>query len=134
MPTFPGNFGVVALHPALLEADAFLFLEQNSGNSALLDAYLRLQDGSTVPLYTLTDTKTVLNGSGAPTSGIGSSGDFYIDTYSYYLYGPKTGDSVNWPIGYSLQGPSGAPGTTGPLLAKLALLGLGCQQGVLLDR
>lgn len=129
MPTFPGNFGVVALHPALLEADAFLFLEQNSGNSALLDAYLRLQDGSTVPLYTLTDTKTVLNGSGAPTSGIGSSGDFYIDTYSYYLYGPKTGDSVNWPIGYSLQGPSGAPGTTEAVTGEAGPAGTGVPAG-----
>lgn len=129
MPTFPGNFGVVALHPALLEADAFLFLEQNSGNSALLDAYLRLQDGSTVPLYTLTDTKTILNGSGAPTSGVGSSGDFYIDTDSYYLYGPKTGDSANWPTGYSLQGPSGAPGATEAITGEAGPAGTGVPAG-----
>lgn len=33
--------------------------------------------------------KTILNGSGAPSSGIGVDGDFYIDTASTQFYGPK---------------------------------------------
>ena len=32
---------------------------------------------------------TVLNGSGAPGSGIGVNGDFYLDTVAEKIYGPK---------------------------------------------
>lgn len=112
MPSYPTGFAALALYPGIIDADAFIFLEQNTGNSALLDAYLRLQDGSSVPLYSIRDTKSLLYGSGAPTSGIGESGDFYIDSYNNYIYGPKTGDSVSWPTGTSLVGPSGAQGAT----------------------
>ena len=58
-----------------------------------------------------TDGKTVLNGSGAPASGLGSNGDFYIDTTNNAVYGPKT--SGGWGSATSLVGPSGAPGATG---------------------
>lgn len=43
---------------------------------------------------------TVLNGSGAPASGTGSDGDFYIDTDTWDIYGPKA--SGSWPAGQSL--------------------------------
>ena len=33
--------------------------------------------------------KTILNGVGPPTSAIGTVDDFYLDTSSYVLYGPK---------------------------------------------
>lgn len=54
------------------------------------------------------DGKTVLNGSGAPGSGLGVDGDFYIDTTADDIYGPKTAGA--WGSGTSLIGPAG-PGS-----------------------
>jgi hypothetical protein len=54
------------------------------------------------------DGKTVLNGSGAPSSGLGTNGDFYIDTTADAIYGPKTGGS--WGGATSLIGATGAAG------------------------
>ncbi len=58
-----------------------------------------------------TDGLTILNGSGAPSSGLGVTGDFYIDTVATRLYGPKAG-SV-WGSGVSLIGPTGSTGAAG---------------------
>lgn len=62
------------------------------------------------------DGHTVLNGTGAPANTLGHDGDFYIDTATDVLYGPKAGG--NWPAtGTSLigtQGPKGDPGPAGP--------------------
>ncbi len=52
-----------------------------------------------------TNGNTVLYGSGAPASGLGVNGNFYIDTVANYLYGPKAGGA--WPAGVSLVGPAG---------------------------
>ena len=57
------------------------------------------------------DGRTILNGSGAPGGGTGSDGDFYLDTASWNLYGPKTGGA--WGSGVALQGADGAPGAAG---------------------
>jgi hypothetical protein len=57
------------------------------------------------------DGKTVLNGSGAPSSGLGANGDFYIDTTADAIYGPKTAGA--WGSGTSLVGPPGSTGSTG---------------------
>lgn len=54
---------------------------------------------------------TILNGRGAPSSTLGIDGDFYIDTRSLLIYGPKK--SKKWPIPQSLQGPVGTNGTDG---------------------
>ena len=54
---------------------------------------------------------TVLNGITSPTSLIGSNGDFYINTNSNTLFGPKSGGV--WPTGVSLVGPAGQLGTAG---------------------
>jgi hypothetical protein len=54
---------------------------------------------------------TILNGKGAPISTLGIDGDFYIDTRSLLIYGPKK--SKKWPIPRSLQGPVGANGVDG---------------------
>lgn len=70
-----------------------------------------------------TDGKTVRNGSGAPSSGLGADGDFYIDTSANLLYGPKAGA---WGGGVSLVGPTGVgmgtfvvfDGTTSPPTIK----------------
>lgn len=59
------------------------------------------------------DGKTVNYGSGAPVTGLGAAGDFYIDTAANVIYGPKT---TVWPAGVSLIGPAGPkgdPGNTG---------------------
>jgi hypothetical protein len=42
---------------------------------------------------------------------IGANGDFYINTTTNTLYGPKAGG--NWPTGTSLVGPAGATGLSG---------------------
>ena len=54
---------------------------------------------------------TILNGKGAPLSTLGIDGDFYIDTRSLLIYGPKK--SKKWPIPQNLQGPVGSSGTDG---------------------
>ena len=38
---------------------------------------------------------TILNGKGAPANSVGINGDFYIDTRSLLLFGPKA--SGKWP-------------------------------------
>lgn len=55
--------------------------------------------------------KTVLSGSGAPSSGTGANGDFYIDTSASRIYGPKA--SGAWGSGTSMIGPQGSAGTNG---------------------
>ena len=60
------------------------------------------------------DGNTILYGEGAPGSGTGNDGDFYIATDTNTIYGPK--DSGAWPAGTSMigpQGPAGAQGATG---------------------
>jgi hypothetical protein len=54
---------------------------------------------------------TVLNGKGAPTKSIGIDGDFYIDTRSLLISGPKT--KGKWPTARSLQGANGVNGVNG---------------------
>jgi hypothetical protein len=54
----------------------------------------------------------VLNGTTGPTGGNGMTGDFWIDTTTYLIYGPKTGGV--WGPGTSLVGPTGSTGATGP--------------------
>jgi hypothetical protein len=53
---------------------------------------------------------SVRYGSGPPPDTLGIPGDFYIDTVSHYIYGPKS--STSWPPGVSLVGPQGAHGTS----------------------
>jgi len=61
------------------------------------------------------DGNTTWNGAGTPvaTNAGGTSGDFYLDTTSNLLYGPKVGPSWVGIIGVSLVGPSGANGPQG---------------------
>lgn len=54
---------------------------------------------------------TVLNGKGAPSNALGINGDFYIDTRSLLISGPKKGGK--WPAARSLQGSNGTNGTDG---------------------
>ena len=54
---------------------------------------------------------TILNGKGAPLNSLGINGDFYIDTRSLLIYGPKLKNK--WPAPQNLQGPTGAAGASG---------------------
>jgi hypothetical protein len=57
------------------------------------------------------DGKTILNGSSNPVAGTGVLGDFYLNTNSKVLFGPKT--AGGWGTGVSLVGPAGATGAVG---------------------
>ena len=58
-----------------------------------------------------TDGKSVLNGTGVPSTALGVDGDFYIDTMNTTLYGPKVGGT--WGDAVMLIGPRGEQGQTG---------------------
>lgn len=47
------------------------------------------------------DGRTLLNGSGAPLSELGSDGDFYFDTTNWLIYGPKVEGA--WPAGKAIS-------------------------------
>ena len=53
---------------------------------------------------------TILSGTVDPIATIGSDGDFYINTLTNKLFGPK---ATTWPAGISLVGPAGANGLGG---------------------
>ncbi len=55
---------------------------------------------------------SLLSGNGAPNAAFGSDGDYYIDTVSLTLFGPKAAGA--WPgTGITLVGATGATGATG---------------------
>ena len=54
---------------------------------------------------------TILSGSTDPTDGVGNNGDYYINTATSTLFGPKA--NGNWLPGVSLIGPAGSPGNPG---------------------
>lgn len=56
------------------------------------------------------DGKTVLSGASDPTTQ-GVNGDFYVNTTSWQIFGPKA--SGTWPSGVSLIGPAGSTGSAG---------------------
>lgn len=53
-----------------------------------------------------TNGKTILNGTTKPATSLGTLGDFYINTASDTLYGPKS--AGGWGTGISLVGPKGS--------------------------
>lgn len=59
-----------------------------------------------------TNGKTILNGTVNPTAGNGVDGDFYLNTTTKQIFGPKT--SGAWGSGTSLIGPQGNTGSQGP--------------------
>ena len=61
-----------------------------------------------------TDGESVLSGPQAPVATDGADGDFWIDTATSFIYGPKV--SGAWPAGVSLIGPAGTNGTDGRTL------------------
>lgn len=59
----------------------------------------------------LAKQKTILNGTVNPSLSIGNVNDFYINTATNRLFGPKT--TTSWGSGVSLIGPQGPQGATG---------------------
>jgi hypothetical protein len=57
------------------------------------------------------DGKTVLSGASAPLLTDGNEGDFFVDTSTNKIFGPKT--ESGWGIGVSLVGPQGPKGDAG---------------------
>jgi hypothetical protein len=56
----------------------------------------------------------ILTGNGVPASNIGVKGDYYIDSVSHLVYGPKTSDTVwNYTSTLSLAGSNGLSFLTG---------------------
>lgn len=54
-----------------------------------------------------TNGKTVLNGTTNPATTTGVTGDFYLNTITSQLFGPKS--TAGWGTGVSLVGPAGGP-------------------------
>src|SRR3569623_250034 len=55
---------------------------------------------------------SILNGTSNPSSGVGNNGDFYLNTSTNTLFGPKARGA--WPgSGVRLVGPAGSTGSTG---------------------
>lgn len=129
----PTGFAALALSPGMLSEDAFIFLAPDSGTSGLLTAYLNYNEGTVRPLYSLRQTYSVLNGSSNPTSGIGYSGDLYINTSNQTMWGPKIDDST-WPgSGIPFVGETGSVGDVGPAGASGAV-GQGVPSGGLTNQ
>jgi hypothetical protein len=57
------------------------------------------------------DGSTILNGTVVPTASVGANGDFYINTVTSIIYGPKT--AAGWGAGKSILGAAGATGAAG---------------------
>jgi hypothetical protein len=58
-----------------------------------------------------TPGNTVLYGTVDPVAGTGIDGNFYINTTTHFMFGPKYAGA--WPAGISLVGPTGPTGPTG---------------------
>jgi hypothetical protein len=61
-----------------------------------------------------TDGASILTGDGPPTNALGADGDYYVDTNTAELFGPKADGA--WPAnGTSLRGNTGPAGPAGPV-------------------
>lgn len=69
----------------------------------------------------LTQGSVILNGATAPSTNLGRNGDFYINTVSYFIYGPKN-SATFWQSSASLVGPSGTSGSSFSLSALSSFL------------
>lgn len=58
----------------------------------------------------------IYSGTVVPATTLGSNGDFYLNTTTSLLYGPKT--AAGWGTGFSLKGATGATGATGAAGSK----------------
>ena len=103
-----GNF--CPTHPVTREQMA-AFLYRMSGNDPATPANINAARLGGQTLAELSGHR-LLSGTSAPSASQGDIGDFYLDSASHVLYGPKNGDA--WPSGTALVGPAGPPGGSGP--------------------
>lgn len=70
-----------------------------------------------------TNGLNILNGTADPTTTTGVNGEFFINTTTQKIFGPKAGGT--WPAGVSLIGPTGpaGPGTVTSVTAGIGLAG-----------
>jgi len=100
-------------HAALLACVALLLSSCIGGNQAstTTPSANTMTQGPTGPQGPAgVNGNTILSGTGAPSNTLGVEGDFYLDTATALLYGPKT--AAGWGGGVSLQGPTGVNGNT----------------------
>lgn len=71
----------------------------------------QLSDDDWLSLLVVSGYNTILSGSQNPENNTGEDGDFFINTSSNSIFGPK--NAGIWPIGISLQGPQGLRGIQG---------------------
>ena len=91
----------------LTAATALLVLTLSATSLTTADATSPKKAGRTASSV----INTILNGKGAPSNAIGIDGDFYIDTRSLLIFGPKS--HGKWPAPQNLQGPTGPTGSDG---------------------
>ncbi|MDH7464508.1 hypothetical protein QEG73_24640 [Chitinophagaceae bacterium 26-R-25] len=71
--------------------------------------------------------KTILSGTVAPAANIGTDGDFYLNTASLEIFGPKT--AGNWGSPASLKGNQGTPGLKSLIAIENVLTSPDCPLG-----
>lgn len=119
---------ILEINSQVLLSQQLLVSSQSAANSATQSALTATQEKNIILAEKqeffdkvddieakLDKQKTVLNGTANPSLSIGNTNDFYINTTTNRLFGPKT--STSWGAGVSLigpQGPQGATGATGP--------------------
>jgi len=72
---------------------------------------INLNGGSGAPGSDGADGKTILNGNSAPSTSVGVDGDFYINTSSQEIYGPKSASA--WGSPTDIVGADGSAGQDG---------------------
>ncbi len=82
----------------------------NDGHLILTDTADEQIDLGVVRGVAGTNGKTILSGAADPAAGVGTNGDFYLNTTSLLLFGPKA--SGAWPAGVLLKGTDGLNGKT----------------------
>jgi hypothetical protein len=96
-----------------LRADGSWAVLPSISNNALIVQGVQGAQGATGPTGPMgANGRTILSGSGSPSSNTGANGDFYIDDEAWAIYGPKS--SGAWPSSVTLIGPQGVQGNTGP--------------------
>lgn len=111
--------GAIGLNIGTLASTQGVFYLLPSGGE--LQAWVSTLSGDT-KIFSERSSTLLLNGTGVPSSSIGYSGDYYINSSSptYDMYGPKPSTTGNWLTGVgeylplSVSGATGLAGSTGP--------------------
>lgn len=94
------------LTDAIINGASYLYMTSGTGAySDSVDFFVQTRNSGAIPLFATRQANSLLYGAGTPTTGVGRSGDFYIDTATYTIYGPRS--SSSWPAGTLLTSPTG---------------------------